>query len=421
MYRKHTWFGEQAFGDGADSRFALEIDSHRRATDYLQNTLSTNGGVAVLRGPSGSGKHSVVSRYHSRISKKSACAIVDGSKLQPNSLLATVMRGFGHITDLKSVGEHLHMVNVIAVQQVRICQPPTLIVENIDQMFPSALRVLSVLAAFSVREQFAIRIVLTSECDVTSIMSAVGMVDIASRVEKIHDIEPMSSIESMKHLHGRLEACGVRNPDSVFPIDVCDRLHESSQGWPGQLNRSAMAAIERAVSFPVKVADTREEYTENTPQPELPATTDFGAVKHSSPPQLVVSRHGKQPIEIAFQNDKMLIGRSALADVVLEDRFVSNAHALLILFSEALLLLDLNSKNGTYVNSVWTRTAVLQSNDTISLGHYRIKVQNAPDWDDDAAHYEELVNTTRMKNLQDMRLIKRGNAEWPVERRKRNA
>lgn len=421
MQQKHAWFGEQAFGKGTVSQVEIEVDSHRRATDYLHNALLTPGRIPVLRGPCGSGKHRIVSGLRQRLSKKAACAIVDGSKLQPDTLLAEAMRGFGYVTDLKSVEEHLHMVNVFAVQQLRTCQAPTLIVENIDQMFPSALRVLSVLAAFSVRGQLAIRMVLTSARDPESILTADGMVDVARRVETIHDIQPLSAVESMKYLHARLVACGVRKPDSIFPMDVCDRLHEMSGGWSGQLDTCAMAAIERALTFPLDVADTSDRDSNSDPGAKVPTLTGSKAVRALSPPKLIVSRHGERSLNIAVRDHKVLIGRSGLADVVLEDRFVSNAHALLLLYTDALVLLDLNSSNGTYVNSVRTRTIALRNNDIISLGHYRIKVQNAPARDVGLAHNHALVNTAKMKNLQDVRQVKRRHDQRSHHRQENHA
>lgn len=105
----------------------------------------------------------------------------------------------------------------------------------------------------------------------------------------------------------------------------------------------------------------------------------------------------------SFDSNKALIGRSKLADVVIDDGFASKAHALLLLYSDALVLMDLNSTNGTLVNSVRCKCRILRTDDIISLGHYRIKIENAPTADRDNSLAAETADTAKMKNLQEMR------------------
>ena len=67
------------------------------------------------------------------------------------------------------------------------------------------------------------------------------------------------------------------------------------------------------------------------------------------------------------------------------------------------MLLDLNSANGTTVNSATVRSTILQTNDIISLGHHRIKVLNAPAISEDMKKLLSAPDTIRMKNLVDLR------------------
>ena len=99
----------------------------------------------------------------------------------------------------------------------------------------------------------------------------------------------------------------------------------------------------------------------------------------------------------------MLLGRSDFVDVIVDDDFVSKVHAVFLLYADALVLLDLNSANGTTVNSESIKKTILKSDDIISLGNHRIKVENAPPV---SAEIEELLkspDTLKMKNLVDLR------------------
>ncbi len=133
--------------------------------------------------------------------------------------------------------------------------------------------------------------------------------------------------------------------------------------------------------------------------PVLGATEATGRL----PPSLIVTKDGNVVSEYAFKENKVLIGRSDFADVVVDDQFASKMHALLLLFTDALVLLDLNSSNGTTVNSVVVRSTILKSDDIISLGDHRLKVRNAPAISDEMAKLRESPDTIKMKNLIDMR------------------
>ena len=407
MQQKHTWFSEQAFGENAARQPTIDFQSQRNAVDYLRTIIADSGGLAVLQGPSGCGKRTIVKRFASTLSADTACVIVDGARTKPDELLADVISGFGYVTDLASEEELLKMVNVFATQQVRTCQAPVLVIENVDQMYPASLRVLTIIATFLSRGMFAVRMVLTSERDLTAVLSAQSMINISKRTGNVHLVQPLNATESMKYLYARLAACGVREPDSVFPVDVCDRLHQQAQGWPALLDQCAMAAVERSSSFPLSVSDTFENVIDDDARTQTPVVAVAEESNRLMPPRLRITRDGKPHSDYTFSNSKVLIGRSKFADINIDDTFASKAHALMLLYSDALVILDLNSTNGTLVNSVKLNTTVLRSNDIISMGHYRIKVENAPaasaNTVDDTLAGADLADTSKMRDLKSMR------------------
>ena len=57
---------------------------------------------------------------------------------------------FGHATNDESDEELLSDVSEFALEQTRSWQAPVLIVDNVDRMYPSTLRLLNTLAALAV-------------------------------------------------------------------------------------------------------------------------------------------------------------------------------------------------------------------------------------------------------------------------------
>ncbi len=69
------------------------------------------------------------------------------------------------------------------------------------------------------------------------------------------------------------------------------------------------------------------------------------------------------------------IGRATSNTVVLEDDYVSNEHALLMLRGQQWWLEDLNSRNGTLLNGArLTEATVISPGDVIVIGNMQLKV-----------------------------------------------
>ena len=68
-----------------------------------------------------------------------------------------------------------------------------------------------------------------------------------------------------------------------------------------------------------------------------------------------------------------MIGRADHNDLCIKHDFVSRQHAILIRSHGMTLLLDLKSRNGTFVNGRRVASLVLVNDDVVSLGEHRIK------------------------------------------------
>ncbi len=383
------WFPEQAFGDQAEAQTTVPLQTQQNAITFLYSILKDPLGARILFGGASSGKSTIARQFMSVLRSDIAVARVDGSGLTAERLLESVLGQFGYHVELESADDLLRMVSVFAVQQTRAFQPPLVIVENIENMQPVALRALSRLASLTFQSKYAVRIVLTGSRAAQRLLASKGMAPMSKRLESEHEVEPLSGHESMLYLHGRLTSCQVTQPDTVFPMNVCDRIHELSGGNPGRLNEIAKGTLEQALSMPASVSDVNKfEHVEK---------------KTRSSPKLIVSLHGEVLEEFKFEDKKVTIGRSSLADIVIHNEYASKFHALLLSYTDALILVDLNSANGTSVNSVKVDSTILRSDDIISLANHRIKVEDAPGADDDRISDVTATDTSTMKTLTDMR------------------
>jgi len=406
MDLKKTDFGERAFGKDSKVSVTVRYESQQHALDFIWSILGSGNAIGVIEGPEGSGKSTVVRQFVRELPRDTSIAALDGTRFKPRGFVSEILARYGYTTDLQTTEELLQLLSMFAGQQTRSYQPPIIMIDNADRMYPSTLRTLGRIAAMREGGKPALRIILTTRRRLNALSEEDGKLG-AERPIEVRRLEPMTANEALVYLHARLEACGVGVPDSVFPGDACDKLHEISKGWPARLNALALTAIKRSEQLPVTV-------TRIMKRPEkLPQTR--------KPPSLVISKDGKTLREFVFDDKKVLIGRSEFADIVIDDEFCSKFHALLMLYSDGLVLLDLNSVNGTTVNSVKVKSTLLLDNDVISLGHHRLKVMNVPVPDQAAAGRTTAADTRRMKNLDEMRRKRRAQLKAVPSRTGKNA
>ena len=90
-------------------------------------------------------------------------------------------------------------------------------------------------------------------------------------------------------------------------------------------------------------------------------------------PALVVrSGGGMAGQSFQLSNDRTLVGRSPECDIFLDDVTVSRRHAELQREGETFTIRDLGSLNGTYVNRRRIESVVLEDDDEVQIGKYRL-------------------------------------------------
>ena len=366
----------KAFGELADPGLVVAYQSHQDALRCLSSALRRTNGVVLLQGPAGSGKSTTLRELRAWSPRDRALAMVAGEHLSPRGLVMSMLEQFG--VDVPAQDDEqqlLQRLNTFVSAQAREGEAPVLIVDDADKAPSSVLRLLNWLAALESRDRFALRIVLAGQHRLARYIDDDGMRSVARRNPSTYSMNPLTEQEAMTYLRTRWIAAGGDRVDEIFPVEVCARMHEFSAGWPGKLNRRATKVVERMAAL--------------EPARQVPI--------------LHVTRDGRTLDSIELSKREYVIGRSDLSDILIEDTYVSKVHAMLKVYANAVMLIDLNSTNGTTVNSRIVQKTVLRSNDIIVLGHYNLKIENIPAL---SAEMEEQVNasdTMRMQNLGDLR------------------
>ena len=397
---------EQPFRPRGEPLAFFGYAGQEKAYEFFEQTWRHISGLGLFQGPPMSGKSTIIAAFAEHKSGDYEVGIVDGEGLSAKAFLEAVLQQFGFDYEFDTANELMNMVHVFVKQQTASGQPPMLFVENTHAMNPAALNVIGELACVRVREKYALRIVLCSDRSIEYITNAPAMECVARRLTGSFHLEPLTIDETSDYLYAKLRQGGCLDPDFVFPDAVCDELFRASRGWPGLLDNLALMAIENADVCPVGL-----DFVEH---PKAPSSTRPGAVdehddndteERRACPLIFLTRNGETLRKINFRGTRLLIGRSAHNDLRIDSKFVSRHHALLVRHGSSTLLMDLNSANGTFVNSRRISNQVLAHDDVLTIGDFGLKFVDPSAGKRESLEDLSLDDTIVMMTLDDMRKV----------------
>jgi type II secretory pathway predicted ATPase ExeA/pSer/pThr/pTyr-binding forkhead associated (FHA) protein len=407
--------GEQPFRTHGDPVTTIPYAAYRDGFAVLQKERVTALGVTLLQGPALSGKTTLIHGFIHSIPDEIEVALIDGRGLDRKAMLESLLSQFGYSPDFSSARELLAMTRVFSLQQAASQRPPVVIVENAHELTAGALRVLIELSNLQVRQTSAIKLVLASDRSLFDVLTSPELDLQAFKILEDFHLRPLRQDEAQGYLHAKLRAAGSRIPEFIFPNSVCDELWHASSGWPGVMDRIALLALANSDSLPVSVdAIERPSVPAGTwePRNSPPVAAADESSEGPEQPMLYLSHNGELVKKVVFDRNRILIGRSEHNDLTIDSRFVSRHHMLLVRDGVSTFLMDLNSTNGTFINSRRVSNHILINDDIVTIGHHRIKFSDATARQHVALEGSEFADTVIMKTLDDMRaLLNRKNTE----------
>jgi len=108
--------------------------------------------------------------------------------------------------------------------------------------------------------------------------------------------------------------------------------------------------------------------------------------------KLIMSLDNAVIREVSLEKERFTIGRKAHNDIQIDNLAVSGEHALIVTILKDSFLEDLGSTNGTLVNGNPVKKHILQNNDVIEIGKYKLKyVTEAPTGQTSVADFEKTM------------------------------
>lgn len=191
---------------------------------------------------------------------------------------------------------------------------------------------------------------------------------------------PLTLVETREYISREVEAAEVADIGEVFEFDAVTLIHEVCSGVPDNIDALCCKCIglaDKEGAGPVSVNLVKKAdklLRQSRKMPLSSAKAKPKRVNGASFPagRLIARMNGVVVQEQALSGGNILIGRDTLCDMPVTSSIVSRRHAVVVNSLDGVGLIDLDSKNGTFVDGRRIQRHLLQSGDLIAIGNCTI-------------------------------------------------
>lgn len=337
-------------GQARDPLFALPRFQH--ALRELEKNYNASGAVSIVIGAEGSGRRRLLHALANRLQPHVASAMVSATETRENHLLSSIFGQFGYDFSSQIQNELTGMLRVFAVHQADLGYRPVVGIMDAEKCSHSLAAILSETLTIRSARKPALNLVLAGSLVLEQRLACDDLVELHLNAAKTLTLGGLNEAE----------LCGYI--DARYGID--------------ELSSESVAKILEATGGSVTAIDSLLQRTDKPA--ELDGENDRGVdTTHydDSKPTLFLSQTGTLLDQIVMDRPRFLIGRAEHNDITLDSRYISRHHALIVAGpADSHWLVDLNSRNGTFVNSRAVDYIALRDNDIVIMGNHRLKYQN---------------------------------------------
>jgi uncharacterized protein DUF4388/FHA domain-containing protein len=183
--------------------------------------------------------------------------------------------------------------------------------------------------------------------------------------------DDLATLQILHHLAIAKFVAVVPPPDDETPVPAADPGALSTGRFQdGKPTAVAMSGV--SVQFPESSARAPKIESDDTKEIVTPKAVQYMANRKHVVSSRLVLLTAETETSFPLNRDTYTVGRHRNNDIVISDPKVSSFHARIDRSPEGYLLVDLKSRNGSYVNGKRIETAVLKTGDEVRMGAARL-------------------------------------------------
>lgn len=236
MYESYYNFSGSPFRLGPDPAFLFESNGHRRAYAYLRYGVIQAEGFVVITGEIGAGKTTLVRALLREIDPQKVLAVqLVSTQLDANDLLRSVALAFGLPARGAGKAQLLGEIESFLSSLVPRGRRALLVVDEAQNLGPTALEELRMLSNFQSGEQALLQSFLVGQPELRELMRAPTMQQLRQRIIAFYHLGPLAPAETRAYIEHRLRHVGW-SADPALDDAAFDRIHACTGGLPRRIN-----------------------------------------------------------------------------------------------------------------------------------------------------------------------------------------
>jgi len=362
-------------------------DCHRVALEHLGRVFTDARPLATLIGEGKSGSSYIISSFLAGIEGDVAVARITEPCSDANAVMRKIIQAIGfELKDMNAAD--LENIFAMFLSNQRTHRRRTIIcIEEAQASGWWALDKVCRLVELETTGKFGLTVILTGQPSLNALLNAPPLNAIPSNARARISLAPFTLAETTEYIRRRVESAGTTDIGQVFEYHAITLVHELSAGIPDTVSTLCSKCLElvdqedtaTVTTELVNKADKLLRHGSMTQHSDAEA----GSVEvelmlnpddnDSAPPRIILTHNGKTLREMTLDRSRLMIGRSVDSDLRINSNFTSRHHAVFIRHGGATIVMDLNSANGTYVNSRRISNQVVIDQDIISISDHDIK------------------------------------------------
>lgn len=381
MYYEFFNLKEHPFRLTCEPKYFYLSPEHTHANAMMEFALIKHQGMMVLTGEVGTGKTMLLQHFISRLDGNYRIINISQTQLSELEFLQMLLLELEHPTSEHGKRELTKLIVAALEENHRQGQHTIIIVDEAQNLEPEVIVRLYELSQVRVDNEKICTVYLVGQNKLRENLDDPVVQEFISTINARYHLGPLNLKDIRKYIYHRLAVAG-GHKSIKFSADVFPIIETYTGGRPRLINVLTdhiltYAYTEHIKEITAKVVDAAIEDLQWLPFGvqyglETTKTEDTFREERRQSYKLVIRSDNKIQGEYFIRKKRINIGRHRDNDLRIDDPLLSRQHAQIIQQGRTVYLRDLNSTNGTYVNSKRVDIAPLEEGTIVKVGNCQL-------------------------------------------------
>ena len=243
MYEKFYNFTEKPFNTTPDSKFFFPSPKHSEALNSLIYAINERKGFVVITGEIGAGKTTVCRTLLNKLNVNTRIATIINTHLTPKDLIAAILDEFDVEYTSGNKQKLLKALNQYLIQQLAADMNVVLIIDEAQNLTPTALEEVRMLSNLETEKEKLIQIILLGQPQLRAKLDNPKLDQFRQRIAVYYHLNALNREETQNYILHRLSLVSSNGNGNVFTPEAIDMIYEHSRGIPRLINLACDSAL----------------------------------------------------------------------------------------------------------------------------------------------------------------------------------